>query len=123
MLVTEMGMRGLGQIAELCAVARPTAALVTSIGPEHLELVGTVADVARANAEAIEALPTGGLASSRPASRSSTPISATTSRSVASTAASSSEMAARGCSPWVSASSGSSCRSRSGISQGTSSPR
>ena len=28
-LVTEMGMRGLGQIAELCAVARPTAALVT----------------------------------------------------------------------------------------------
>jgi UDP-N-acetylmuramoyl-tripeptide--D-alanyl-D-alanine ligase len=61
-LVTEMGMRGLGQIAELCAVARPTAALVTSIGPEHLELVGTVADVARANAEAIDALPPGGLA-------------------------------------------------------------
>ena len=61
-LLTEMGMRGLGQIAELCAVARPTAALVTSIGPEHLELVGTVADVARANAEAIEALPPGGLA-------------------------------------------------------------
>ena len=58
-LVTEMGMRGLGQIAELCAVARPTAALVTSIGPEHLELVGTVADVARANAEAIDALPAG----------------------------------------------------------------
>ena len=61
-LVTEMGMRGLGQIAELCEVARPTVALVTSIGPEHLELVGTVEDVARANAEAIEALPTGGIA-------------------------------------------------------------
>ena len=28
-LVTEMGMRGLGQIAALCAVARPTAAHVT----------------------------------------------------------------------------------------------
>jgi UDP-N-acetylmuramoyl-tripeptide--D-alanyl-D-alanine ligase len=55
-------MRGLGQIAELCAVARPTLALVTSIGPEHLELVGTVADVARANAEAIDALPSGGTA-------------------------------------------------------------
>ena len=61
-LVTEMGMRGLGQIAELCAIARPTLALVTSIGPEHLELVGTVEDVARANAEAIEALPAGGVA-------------------------------------------------------------
>ena len=61
-LVTEMGMRGLGQIAELCAIARPTLALVTSIGPEHLELVGTVEDVARANAEAIEALPSGGVA-------------------------------------------------------------
>jgi UDP-N-acetylmuramoyl-tripeptide--D-alanyl-D-alanine ligase len=61
-LVTEMGMRGPGQIAELCAVARPTHSLVTSIGPEHLELVGTVEDVARANAEAIEALPPGGIA-------------------------------------------------------------
>ncbi|HEY7731942.1 MAG TPA: UDP-N-acetylmuramoyl-tripeptide--D-alanyl-D-alanine ligase [Gaiellaceae bacterium] len=61
-LVTEMGMRGLGQIAELCAVARPHVALVTHIGPEHLELVGTVAAVARANAEAIEALPAGGIA-------------------------------------------------------------
>ena len=61
-LVTEMGMRGHGQIAELCAIARPTIALVTSIGPEHLELVGTVEDVARANAEAIDALPAGGIA-------------------------------------------------------------
>lgn len=61
-LVTEMGMRGTGQIAELCAIARPSLVLVTSIGPEHLELVGTVEDVARANAEAIEALPSGGTA-------------------------------------------------------------
>jgi len=61
-LVAEMGMRSLGQIAALCDVARPTLSLVTSIGPEHLELVGTVADVARANAEAIAALPAGGVA-------------------------------------------------------------
>ena len=61
-LVAEMGMRGLGQIAELCAIAQPDVALVSSIGPEHLELVGTVADVARANAEAIDALPSGGIA-------------------------------------------------------------
>ncbi|MBM3678359.1 MAG: UDP-N-acetylmuramoyl-tripeptide--D-alanyl-D-alanine ligase [Actinobacteria bacterium] len=61
-LVAEMGMRGLGQIAALCRIAPPVVTLVSSIGPEHLELVGTVADVARANAEAIDALPAGGVA-------------------------------------------------------------
>jgi UDP-N-acetylmuramoyl-tripeptide--D-alanyl-D-alanine ligase len=60
--IVEMGMRGLGQIAELCSVAAPTVALVTSIGPEHLELLGTVARVAEANAEAVAALPEGGTA-------------------------------------------------------------
>ena len=61
-LVTEMGMRGLGQIAALCAVARPSIVVVPHIGPEHLELLGTVERVAEANAEAIAALPAGGLA-------------------------------------------------------------
>ena len=61
-LVTEMGMRGLGQIAALCAVARPYVIVVSHIGPEHLELVGTVERVAQANAEAVAALPPGGTA-------------------------------------------------------------
>ncbi len=61
-LVTEMGMRGAGQIAELCAIARPSIVVVPHIGPEHLELVGTVERVAEANAEAIAALPAGGTA-------------------------------------------------------------
>ena len=61
-LILELGMRGPGQIAALCEIARPDLVLVTSIGPEHLEIVGTVEDVARANAEAIEALPPGGIA-------------------------------------------------------------
>ncbi|RDI74993.1 UDP-N-acetylmuramyl pentapeptide synthase [Gaiella occulta] len=61
-LVTEMGMRGLGQVGDLCAIARPHVAVVTSIGPEHLELVGSIENVARANAEAIAALPPGGVA-------------------------------------------------------------
>jgi UDP-N-acetylmuramoyl-tripeptide--D-alanyl-D-alanine ligase len=61
-LVVEMGMRGLGQITELCAVAQPDVVLVTQIGPEHLELVGSVENVARANAEALEALPASGIA-------------------------------------------------------------
>ena len=61
-LVAEMGMRGLGQIAQLCAIARPRVAVVSHIGPEHLELLGTVERVAEANAEAIAALPAGGTA-------------------------------------------------------------
>ena len=61
-LVTEMGMRGLGQIAALCAVARPHVAVVSHVGPEHLELLGSVERVAKANAEVIAALPSGGTA-------------------------------------------------------------
>jgi UDP-N-acetylmuramoyl-tripeptide--D-alanyl-D-alanine ligase len=61
-VVAEMGMRGVGQIAELCAVARPHVGVVTSIGPVHLELLGTVERVAEAKAEVVAALPPGGTA-------------------------------------------------------------
>ena len=61
-LVTEMGMRGLGQVAALCAIARPEVVVIPHIGPEHLELLGSVERVAEANAEAIAALPPGGTA-------------------------------------------------------------
>jgi UDP-N-acetylmuramoyl-tripeptide--D-alanyl-D-alanine ligase len=61
-LVTEMGMRGLGQIAELCALARPDVGVITSVGPVHLELLGTVERVAQAKAEVVAALPAGGTA-------------------------------------------------------------
>jgi UDP-N-acetylmuramoyl-tripeptide--D-alanyl-D-alanine ligase len=60
-LVTEMGMRGLGQIAELCAIAQPDVGVITNIGPVHLELLGTVERVAEAKAELLHALPPGGI--------------------------------------------------------------
>jgi UDP-N-acetylmuramoyl-tripeptide--D-alanyl-D-alanine ligase len=60
--ISEMGMRGLGQIAQLAAIARPDVGVVTNIGPVHLELVHTIENVARAKAELIDALPTGGIA-------------------------------------------------------------
>ena len=61
-VVCEMGMRGLGQIGELCAIARPDVGVVTSIGPVHLELLGTVEAVAEAKAEVVASLPQGGIA-------------------------------------------------------------
>jgi UDP-N-acetylmuramoyl-tripeptide--D-alanyl-D-alanine ligase len=57
-----MGMRGLGQIAELCAIARPDVGVITSIGPVHLELLGTIENVAQAKAEVVGSLPAGGTA-------------------------------------------------------------
>ena len=53
-------MRGAGQIAELAAIAEPDVGVIVSVGPVHLELLGTVEAVAAAKAELIAGLPTGG---------------------------------------------------------------
>jgi UDP-N-acetylmuramoyl-tripeptide--D-alanyl-D-alanine ligase len=60
--IVEMGMRGLGQIAELCEIARPDIGIITRIGPVHLELLGAVERVAQAKAELVQSLPAGGTA-------------------------------------------------------------
>jgi UDP-N-acetylmuramoyl-tripeptide--D-alanyl-D-alanine ligase len=60
--IAELAMRGLGQIAWLASFTKPDIVIVTNVGPVHLELVGTVEKVAQAKAEAIEALPAGGVA-------------------------------------------------------------
>src|SRR4051812_46396571 len=61
-LVLEMGMRGVGQIAELAEIAEPDVGVIVSVGPVHLELLGTVEAVAAAKAELIARLPPGGTA-------------------------------------------------------------
>ena len=61
-VVLEMGMRGLGQIAELCETAGPDVGVITRVGPVHLELLGSVERVAQAKAELIAGLPPGGTA-------------------------------------------------------------
>jgi UDP-N-acetylmuramoyl-tripeptide--D-alanyl-D-alanine ligase len=60
--ILELAMRGFGQIAELCDVARPEIGVITNIGPVHLELVESVEGVIRAKGELIAALPAGGTA-------------------------------------------------------------
>lgn len=61
-VVIEMGARGIGHIAELCAIASPSTAIVTTVGAAHLELFGDLETVALAKGEIIEALPSDGLA-------------------------------------------------------------
>src|SRR5947209_8934501 len=61
-LVLEMAMRGSGQIAELAAIAEPDVGVIVSVGPVHLELLGTVEAIAAAKAELIAALKPGGTA-------------------------------------------------------------
>ncbi|HZA88655.1 MAG TPA: UDP-N-acetylmuramoyl-tripeptide--D-alanyl-D-alanine ligase [Solirubrobacterales bacterium] len=55
-IVLEMAMRGLGQIAELCEVAEPDVGAITNIGPVHLELLGTLEAIVEAKSEILEGL-------------------------------------------------------------------
>jgi UDP-N-acetylmuramoyl-tripeptide--D-alanyl-D-alanine ligase len=59
-LVLEMAMRGPGQIAELAAIAEPDAALITNIGPVHVEQMGSLAAIAAEKAAVIDYLPADG---------------------------------------------------------------
>jgi UDP-N-acetylmuramoyl-tripeptide--D-alanyl-D-alanine ligase len=62
LLVLEMAMRGPGQIAELAAIAEPRVAVITNVGPVHVELLGSIEAVAAAKAEILAALPGDGTA-------------------------------------------------------------
>lgn len=61
-LVLEMGMRGFGQITQLCDIAVPEIGVVTAVGASHTEKVGGIEGVARAKAELVEALSADGTA-------------------------------------------------------------
>ena len=60
--VLEMGMRGREQIRRLAQVAAPKIGVITNIGLTHLELLGTVENIARAKWELVEELPPAGVA-------------------------------------------------------------
>lgn len=58
--VVEIGMRGLGQIASLAPFAAPEIGIVTNVGETHIELLGSIENIAKAKAELVEAIPAGG---------------------------------------------------------------
>jgi UDP-N-acetylmuramoyl-tripeptide--D-alanyl-D-alanine ligase len=57
-----MAMRGAGQIAELCEIAEPDVGLIVSVGPVHLEQMGTLEAIAAEKSALTDSLPPGGTA-------------------------------------------------------------
>ncbi|HEX8730603.1 MAG TPA: UDP-N-acetylmuramoyl-tripeptide--D-alanyl-D-alanine ligase [Ktedonobacterales bacterium] len=57
--VVEMDAYDVGEIAAMCRLVDPTLAIVTSVGPQHLERFGTVERIGDALYELIAALPAG----------------------------------------------------------------
>ncbi|HEX4305631.1 MAG TPA: UDP-N-acetylmuramoyl-tripeptide--D-alanyl-D-alanine ligase [Solirubrobacterales bacterium] len=59
-LVLEMAMRGFDQIAELATIAEPDAAIITNVGPVHVEQMGSIEAIAAEKAAVIDRLPADG---------------------------------------------------------------
>ena len=61
-LVLEMGARGIGHVAALCATAPPDVSVVLNVGLAHVGEFGSQAAIARAKGEIVEALGPDGVA-------------------------------------------------------------
>lgn len=60
LVVCEMGMNHSGEISRLTQMAKPDLALVTNVGPCHIENLGSLEKIAKAKAEILEGMPKGG---------------------------------------------------------------
>ncbi len=49
--IAEMGAKNVGDIKELCELADPTHAIITAVGPQHLETFGSIENVANTKFE------------------------------------------------------------------------
>lgn len=53
-LIAEVGTYGKGEIREICSWLKPSIGVITSIGPVHLERMGSLENIAQAKAEILE---------------------------------------------------------------------
>jgi UDP-N-acetylmuramoyl-tripeptide--D-alanyl-D-alanine ligase len=60
--VCEMGARYRGDIKTLCELAGPSIGVITAIGPQHLETMKTLENIAKTKFELVDSLPKGGIA-------------------------------------------------------------
>ena len=60
--VLEMGASALGDIRDLCELARPEIGVITAIGPAHLQTFGSLSGIIQTKGELLEQLPTNGFA-------------------------------------------------------------
>lgn len=60
--VLEMGAARIGDIRRLCEIARPEAAVITRIGPAHLETFGSIDNIRKGKGELLQAIPAHGFA-------------------------------------------------------------
>ena len=58
--VVEIGMRGLGQIENLAKIVQPNIGIVTNVNETHIEILGSIENIAKAKGELVEAIPEGG---------------------------------------------------------------
>jgi UDP-N-acetylmuramoyl-tripeptide--D-alanyl-D-alanine ligase len=61
-LVLEMGMRGIGHISTLAEIAVPDIGVVLNVGSAHIELLGSIENIAKAKGELVHSLPSTGVA-------------------------------------------------------------
>ena len=57
--VIEIGMRGLGQIKSLAKIVNPTIGIVTNVNETHIELLGSIENIAKAKSELVESIEEG----------------------------------------------------------------
>lgn len=60
--VLEMGMRGLGEIAKLARIAQANYAIITNIEAVHLEMLGSIENIAKAKCEVLDSIDQEGFA-------------------------------------------------------------
>lgn len=58
--VIEIGMRGLGQISSLAKIVKPNIAIITNVNETHMELLGSIENIAKAKSELVESIHEGG---------------------------------------------------------------